>query len=279
MRRTKFIIAGLPFLLASTATFAADLAIPQTFSTAGPGYTLTATVGAVAFSLPAQGTGVINSGAGTFDPSTSPTAFGLEGGVGGSIDIGKAGDLTLSLGFNAFGEFATGSDTATDTYAGPGTVIIPGYTMPVGTITLTHTGVPSASSVIAGTAAVNQTATVSAGPPADAVGVKQPDANDFSLAIASIGPNGASYGAIASTAGGVFVGTGDLTGLKVTTTESQRVIYTGADINLAATGDLSAGATLQGYVGPSFRYLNQHTTTTTSVTPPAATVGTSGLRI
>jgi hypothetical protein len=52
MRRTPFIIAGLPLLLASTASFAADLGTPQTISTSGPGYTLTATGGVVAFGMP-----------------------------------------------------------------------------------------------------------------------------------------------------------------------------------------------------------------------------------
>jgi hypothetical protein len=154
--------------------------------------------------------------------------------------------------------------------------------MPVGKITLTNSGAPSASSIITGTGGIAVTDqnvhTTGGTPPADLLGVKQPAGlNTFGLGIASLGPNGASYGALASTAGGIFVGTGDLTGLKITTIESQRVVYTGADINLAATGDLSDGVTLQGYAGPSFRYLNQHNTIKTSVTPPAATVGTSGL--
>jgi hypothetical protein len=281
MRRTPFIIAGLPLLLASTASFAADLGTPQTISTSGPGYTLTATGGVVAFGMPSQGTGVINSGAGTFDPSTSPIDFGLMGALSGSVDVGKTGNTKLSIGFNVFGELATGSDIATDTYTGLGTVIVPGYTTPVGTITLTTTqgAVPASTSAITGTPVVgvddtNQTVS-GAGVNNDQIGVDQPPPpNAFSLGIATNKtPIAAAYGAIASTAGGIFVGTGNLSGLKVTTTESQSVFYGGADINLAATGDLSDGVTLQGYIGPSYKYLGQHNTTTTSIAPPAATVG------
>lgn len=281
MGRTPFIVAGLPFLLASTATFAADLGIPQTISTSGPGYTLTATGGVVAFGMPSQGTGVLNSGAGTFDPSTSPIDFGLMGGLSGSMDIGKTGNTKLSLGFNVFGALATGSDTATDTYSGLGTVIIPGYTTPVGTITLqtTQGGAPAARSVITGTPLIGADSTdlsaIASGPDNDQILVDQPPPPDaFSYGVATNKtPTAAAYGAIASTAGGIFVGTGNLSGLKLTTTESQSIFYGGADINLAAIGDLSDGVTLQGYIGPSYKYLGQHNTTTTSATPPTATVG------
>jgi len=276
MGRTPFIVAGLPFLLASTATFAADLGIPQSVTTSGPGYTLTATGGVVAFGMPSRDTGVVTAGAGTFDPSTSPIDFGLMGALSGSMDLGKSGNTNLTLGFNIFGALATGSDTATDTFTGPGVVIIPGYTAPnASNLTITTGGTPgvtSTSSVTAhnGTHNPSITADTTPGPgEQDAEALTQTEAGFvFQEASTRTTPSvadSAGYVGIADTSGGIFIGAGDLTGLKVSTTEQSTVFYTGADVTLGAGGNLDSGSSVQVYGGPSVRYLAQHNTTTTTV--------------
>lgn len=276
MGRTPFIVAGLPFLLASTATFAADLGIPQSVTTSGPGYTLTATGGVVAFGMPSRDTGVVTAGAGTFDPSTSPIDFGLMGALSGSMDLGKSGNTNLTLGFNIFGALATGSDTATDTFTGPGVVIIPGYTAPnASSLTITtsaNPGVASSSHVNATNGASTPAilADTGAGPGEQDVETVTPTTNGFVFEEASTRTtpgitDAMGYVGIADTSGGIFIGAGDLTGLKVSTTEQSTVFYTGADVTLGASGNLDSGPSVQVYGGPSVRYLSQHNVSTTSV--------------
>ena len=272
----KFIAAGLPILLATTGSFAADLG---KVSIAGPGYALSATEGVAAFSMPATDAGVNASGSGSFETGSSTFATGLQGGISGSVEIGKAGDASFSLGFNAFSTLASGSSLSTDKFTGAGTVVIPGYTTPAGSITLTTNSTPKATAAVAGTGALDQnvTATGGGGGTADAFGYV-PGANSFSMMDAShSATTGASYGAIATSAGGIFVGTGDLTGLKVTTTNTQSIVYNGADISFAATANPTEGMVLQGYVGPSYRFLSQHNATSITADIPAQTGAATGL--
>ena len=264
----KLALIGLPVLLSSTAAMAADLAKSAVVAS-GPGYSLSASGGVVGFMLPTQDTGVEASGNfSVADPTV--TALGLQGSLSGAFDLGTTGGARLSLGVDVFGAVASGTDSTVVTFNGPGTVVIPGYTTPAGTIDLTTGSGTATSTINGGAGSLGQTATVILGGHQDALGVKAP--GNFSLAVASTsGTNGAAYGAIGSTDGGIFIGTGDLTGLKVTTSETQSIIYGGADLSLAATGDVSDGMSLQGFVGPSYKYLHQSNTTATSVSIPALT--------
>lgn len=275
MTKTKFVIAALPVLLTSTGVMAADLGT-GTETVSGPGYTLSASMGVIAFGLPASDTGVLATGAfTTTDPDVNPV--GLDGSLSGQFDVGTTGGAKLSIGVDVFGAVAGGSHSTTETFTGPGTIQIDGYTIPtgIGSSLATSTGPGgSATAQVSGPAAVSQTATASGGLGAqDAIGVKQPDPNEFSLAVASVNAagNGSAYNGIASTSGGFFTGIGDLTGLKVTTTNSSQIFYGGADINLAATGNISTDTTLQASVGPSYKYLGQHNVSSTTAYIPAAT--------
>jgi len=269
----KFAIAALPALLVTSAAMAADMTQPQVVAQ-GPGYTLSATGGVIAFGLPAQDTGVNFSGNGTFDPTTNVNALGLQGGLSAAIGLSSNQNYDLSLGISVFGAMASGTSTVNSNFTGQGTVVIPGYTTPTGTIQL-NAGAGSARSQITGAGGLNSdtnTSTVFAnGGTSDALAANFPGGS-FSQGTASYTPtSGIATGAIASSEGGLYMATGDLSGLKVSSTESQSIIYGGADINLAASSNISENAVIQAYIGPSYRYLGQHNTTTISATAPALT--------
>lgn len=269
MKNVAIALVGLPALLASTAVLAADL--PKSAVVAsGPGYALSVSGGVIGFSMPTLDSSVEATGEYTVtDPGS---ALGMQGSLSGSFDLGTSGGAKLSLGVDVFGAMANGSQNSTITFTGPGTVVIPGYTTPSGTIELT-TGTGTGESDI-GSTTENQTVTegTSVSGEQDALGVKEGDGIfTYAATNGSVSAENAAYGAIASTEGGIFIGCGDLTGLSVTTKTSQQVIYGGADINLAATGDLGNGVSLQAYIGPSYKYLGQTNTTITSVTVPTAT--------
>ena len=268
MKSFGLVFAGLPLLLAPTATLAADLGV----SASGPGYTLTASGGFVAFGLPAQDTAVVDSGAGSFASTAAAiNALGFKGSLGGSFDLGVMDGAKLSIGGNVFGAIASGSSSAVDTFTGPGTVVISGYSTPAGSIALITGANPQSAISGTGAAAADQTITTS-GPSTDVIGAVQHAAGSaFSLAIASTNPSGAAHGAIATSAGGIFVGTGSLNDLTVATRDTQSLVYTGANISLSASGELADGAELQASVGPAFRRLGQHTTIITTVNIPSQT--------
>jgi hypothetical protein len=79
----------------------------------------------------------------------------------------------------------------------------------------------------------------------------------------------AAYGAVAATDGGVFFGAGDLTGLAISTSVDRKLTYSGVDLTLALS-TVTGAASMQGYVGPSYRLLRQSIHTTTRVDIPEA---------
>jgi hypothetical protein len=89
----------------------------------------------------------------------------------------------------------------------------------------------------------------------------------------------AAYGAIVGTDGSLFEGAGDLSGLKITTTQTSSIIYGGADVSLATAVSPDDGhGSFSLYGGPSYRYLSQKNRTVTDVNVPAVTnPGTSDL--
>jgi len=213
VNRAKFAIVALPALLTSTGVLAADLGKTAEVAS-GPGYTLSASMGVIAFGLPATDTGVLaNGNFTTTDPDSNPV--GLEGSLSGQFDIGTTGGAKLSIGVDVFGALAGGSHSTTETYTGSGFVQIPGYTLPAGGTINLGAGAGSAHYTIGGLG-VDQTASVNGGGLQDAIGVVEaPNAFSLGLASATAGNTGAAYGAIGSTTGGMFVAGGNLTGLKI----------------------------------------------------------------
>ena len=269
MRGLKIAIGVVPALLATTALVQAQ--------DAGGHYALSATGGVVALNLPDLSVPVFTGGGVTgFSNSLDSLALGALVGVSGSASLGAVGEYEASIGVSGFAALARRSIVSSQTLSGIGTVVIPGITTPPGTITLvTNQGAPSGSSDISGTATTDQTVAipVNGGGGQNAFGTVQDiPGQTFSLAAGhsfngAPANNAASYGAIASTAGGIFVGVGDLTGLKIETTSTNDILYAGADISFALSG-LANNAIVQGYAGPSYRFLGQRGKTTVSVDIP-----------
>lgn len=267
MNRMLVLGALLPALM-TTAAMAADMVEPQVVVEDAPAFTLTGTIGVVGFQLPDFDTGV-------FGINDDSLLWGGMIGVSGSGTVGNAGgDWDVVLGVNAFAAFAGGSSSSTETFTGPGTVYITGLSTPTSgdeialnaganpvTANITHTNPAGGGSVTALSAATGANNNVTSVVPSGA-------SNGFTLGAVTTnvgGTNDAAYGAIADSSGGIFVGTGDISGLSVTTDVSRKVIYTGADVTLGLSGSVGDGAAAEVYVGPSYRGLFQTNTTDVTV--------------
>jgi hypothetical protein len=236
----------------------------QTVSETDGYFSLSATAGGVVMNLP--------DGGGWFEgegiEESDDLLFGGMIGVSASAGLGKMGDLDAFVGFNAFGAYATGNFFKSHEFTGPGVVIIQGGAGPnLGSIGITTSsgggayGASMAASntspqgggtgvgiAIAGVAGSQDSAIVSANGQSFIWGGASGDA-----------PNNraAAYAAIADTNGGVFIAAGDLDGLAIDMAYMTEVIYAGADLTFGLSGVHDNGVVLQGYAGPSYRYLSQ----------------------
>ncbi|HEV7277104.1 MAG TPA: hypothetical protein VGN80_12530 [Devosiaceae bacterium] len=269
-------MAFIPTLLASTAVSAADLnlVIDETVEEQPAGYALGVTAGVVVLDLPSFAAPVFVDGDVDFDGENDPLAVGGLFGLSASTVVGHHGDSAVSVGISGFLALGSGSTNNTQTLSGEGSVIISGLSTPTGVITLeTDPATPSAESDISGTTeGVDQNVFVSGGGTINAWGAEQDLPGDsFSLAGAqtdAVAGAAAAWGAIASEEGGVFVGVGDLDGLEITTDVRNEFLYGGADLTVALSNAAGEGVALQGYVGPSYRFLGQRGTTTITVDIP-----------
>lgn len=255
MRLHGAIIGGLVAgLLCSTAAVAQD----------GSGYSAGFTVGGIGFLMPDfEAPGVITDGVGGVEATHQVMLFG--GVLAGSWATPLSDDGRTILGKSGFMAIGVGNSTMTVTLDGQGTLFLPGYTTPTGTIEVNASypggSDPTASASISGTSGGVGDQTVSApantGGSQNAWGATQPNASNFSLAggatLNDTTDSGFAFGAIASTEGGVFLATGDLTGVVVTSSLDSTVVYGGIDLSIARAGE----GNIQGYVGPSYRYLKQ----------------------
>ncbi|HVX56714.1 MAG TPA: hypothetical protein VHA37_03200 [Candidatus Saccharimonadales bacterium] len=282
MSKTKFAIAALPALLLSSAAVAADLGQP-----AAPDLqrAFSLGVGVVGFDLPDRTDGIGGS-----DPGT---AVGVSLSGAASFGIGHTDDYDVLLGINAFWDMGGGGSTSTQTFSGPGVVVVPGYTTPAGTTIQLGLAKDAGASTVTpsvtdtnhnpqGSNAVLITPLVT---PADIGGTANgfgvtPSGDGSSFVFGGLtgdGPNqkGLVFGSAAATDGGVFIAAGDLDGLSITTNSSQSISYGGADITLALAKANDGTTSFQGYVGPSYRHLGQHDDTKVSVNIPELDVGST----
>jgi hypothetical protein len=267
---------ALTSVLLPLQAHAADMAAPA----AAPDVTFAFTTGAVDFVLPARQTGVFSSGNGSFNNTNSAGLIGGQIGVSANKDLGAYGDFDLAVGANAFVDVVHASSGVTDSFTGPGVVVIPGYTTPANTtISLATNGASTsnpASADVSHTSPGNELENVDLASNLSgtvdqwAATTQSPDSFALGAITSQHGAVNAAgaYGAVGATDGGIFIGSGDLTGLKVTTITTTDLIYTGMDITGSASGKPANGMVFQVYGGPSYRYLNDHTDTVTSVDIP-----------
>ncbi|WP_029041692.1 hypothetical protein [Cucumibacter marinus] len=254
MRLHGAVIGGLVAgLMCSTAAVAQD----------GSGYSAGFTVGGIGFLMPDyEAPGVITDGVGGVEATHQVMLFG--GVLAGSWATPLSDDGRTLLGKSGFMAIGVGNSTMNVTLDGQGTLFLPGYTTPTGTIEVnasyTGGGTVTSDAVISGTGGDGSSDLDNAGSGAqDGWGANQ-SGSAFTLFgggtfndPADIDDLAFAFGAIASTEGGVFLATGDLTGVEITSSLDSTVVYGGIDLSIARAGE----GNIQGYVGPSYRYLKQ----------------------
>lgn len=242
------------------------------------------TVGPSFFALPDLETGTVTDGEGSFSPAVDGNGMGANVGLSAGISIGKVGNFDAGIGLSGFATIGKSRNTALQSFAGPGILTIGGYTTPgnadIALTTDSAAGNSAASANIIHANPQGGGEVISVANPLNPAGT----VNNYGVSVAS-GDNSfglagvvtqqgavngaAAYGAVAATDGGVFFGAGDLTGLSVTTDVTRHLIYSGADLTVAMSNS-SGAMSLQGYVGPSYRLLNQAIRSTTTIDIPGA---------
>lgn len=273
----KFYAVMLSTALVTNCSFAQDL----------PSKSFGMTIGPQVFALPNIDTGVAHSGAGNFSPMVSGTGLGSSFGFSGGFSAGEIKGVDVSIGVSGFASFGHAENTVIDRFTGAGTLSIAGYTTPGNaSIDLVTNSTPGNS---AASAAINHVNPQGGG---EVITVDNPlngggSVNNYGATVAggnaSFGLAGvatqqgavngaAAFGAVGASDGGVFLASGDLTGLAVATDVTRNILFTGADLSVAFSGN-EGSLSFQGYVGPSYRLLDQRITTTTTVDVAEAGAG------
>lgn len=266
MKSSKVLLA-VSFLLGTTAlVHAADPAQQVYIDDAHPFFSITGTVGGVVMDLP-DGGGLF-LGEGADDPND--LLFGGTVGISAAAGTGDIFGLQSFVGLNLFGTYAYGDFNKTSAFTGPGVVVMQGGAGPeFATISIgTSSDAVSASASVnsfhinpqaGGEAAVVSGAT--AAPGAQDVAYTSfgtGDSFQWGGVQTGVGATGSAtaYAALADTNGGVFIAAGNLDGLTLTQDYTTQAFYAGGDVTFGVTGQ-NGTTTLQGYVGPSYRYLQQ----------------------
>lgn len=271
--KTNRILLAVPALLCSTAlVYAADMPRQvQYIDDAHPLFTLTGTVGGVVMDLP-DGGGLFQ-GEGANDPND--LLLGGTIGLSGTAGVGEVlGGLQGFIGFNTFATYAYGDYKKTSSFTGTGVVVMQGGAGPnLGSITITTSsdaGSGHADLTALNTSPQNGNIAVNAAAfsntPPDAVDgpFVSPNGQSFiwggvQTSVDGAGGSATAYAAIADTNGGVFVAAGNLDGLTLTQSYTTEAFYAGGDLTFGIAGQ-NGTTSLQGYVGPSYRYLAQRNT-------------------
>jgi len=228
------------------------------------------TAGVGGFYFPEMTSGVSASNTTAFDSGFDASTLGPSLALSGSVALDPFNGLDAAIGWSGFATLGHIGYSGTETFTGPGVVVIPGMTLPGNsTISLTTSsggGVAAANSTITNNnpeggfsnTIVNQPA----GGGVNNIAAVTPSAGNDSFTYGGVvtdgaGNSAASYAAIGASDGGIFIGAGDLTGLKISTDFSMDVVYTGADVSLSLSGIVNERTAVQVYAGPSYRYLSQ----------------------
>jgi hypothetical protein len=199
------------------------------------------------------------------------------------VSLDPFNGLDAAIGWSGFATMGHVGFTGTETFTGPGVVVIPGITTPgnssISLTTSSGGGLAAANSTITNNnpegGSSNTAIDSTAGGGIDAAAVT-PSAGRDSFTYAGVVGNGpgnaaAAYAAIGASDGGIFIGAGDLTGLKISSNFSMDIVYTGADMSVTLSGVVNERTAVQVYAGPSYRYLSQSGESTLSVDIPEVT--------
>ena len=260
----------VPSLLASSVALAQD---PT------PHFALSLGGGVAAFNLPSGQNGVQYGGNAQVTGTNGQWEIGETANISGAIDLGTINNLQTFLGISAFGTYANGNFASTQNFSGEGFVAIPGLSTPSNaSITLnTSRGPGSASAGVSANDTTPQgdvlsdTSSANSGGTQTAAFVDTPGSHDSfimggSNAQASSNSTALAYAGIADSSGNIFIATGDLDGLSISTSTRNTVLYSGLDLTLGVGGNADDKTSVQAYAGPSYRNISQWNSTTSSLT-------------
>jgi len=272
MKSSRILLAASALLCSTALVHAADPPQAVYIDDVHPFFTLTGTVGGVVMDLP-DGGGLFE-GEGANDPND--LLLGGTIGLSGTAGVGEVlGGLQGFIGFNTFATYAYGNYNKTSSFTGTGVVVMQGGAGPnLASITIT-----TSSDGDEGHAAVsiNHTNPQGGGEAANVTGdTVAPGAQDAPFATSAAtgnsfqwggvqtrvdgdGGSATAYAAVADTNGGVFIAAGNLDGLTLTQSYTTEAFYAGGDLTFGIAGQ-NGSTSLQGYVGPSYRYLAQRNT-------------------
>ena len=206
--------------------------------------------------------------------------YGITLGFSASTALGQWGDVDAYVGLSGFATFVTGDFSKTYDFTGPGVVIVQGGAGPnLGAISIATSSSPGdADSSVSITDVSPQgnvpiVGLVAGSGPAPSVqdvtfvsGAGQSFAWGGAQTLVSVSDaRAAAYAAIADTNGGIFIAAGNLDGLSIGTTYRTEALYGGGDLTFGISGRGDGDVTLQGYVGPSYRYLGQRNSSTSAI--------------
>ncbi len=211
-------------------------------------------------------------------PSFSTGAFGhvangsmIGATAGGTFGarVGAMGNWDVLVGVSAFGGGGSAHQSWTDTFtAADSAVIITGLSTPAAPAAIDlNQGPGTADSNITGPGGATISVTA-AGATDNAAGVT-PDGTGFLVSSAVTGAaTGAAYAGIGSSSGGIFIASGDIDGLEITTDVQQNLMYWGTDVTIGLQGSPDGQNVVQLYAGPSIKQLTQGIVTTLDVDIP-----------
>ncbi len=281
MKSNRFLIA-VPFLLGTTAlALAADPA--QTVypvDDAHGFFSLSGTVGGVVMDLPDGGGLFLGEGADDANDWLLGGTLGLSAAVGTGPVLG---DLQGFIGLNLFGTYAYADVNKTSAFTGPGVIVMQGGAGPFAS-TISISTSSNATDAFANLSSTHDNgqgggesfdvnAATNGGPGAQDVPYTSNGGvgNSFqwggvqtNVDLSSPGGSATAYAALADETGGVFIAAGNLDGLNLTQSYRTEALYLGGDVTFGVSGQNDT-TTLQGYVGPSYRYLAQRNSSTSTL--------------
>lgn len=248
-------------------------------------YSLTG--GVMGMTLPSLPSGVVDA-TGTVSASGGQTAFGPMIGIDLGRKLGRVGDFDIAGNLSFFIGTLSSSGTAVTNLSGPGTVRFSSNTQSTATIDLTTSttgGTADSDAVVNLTVPggfANQHQTVQSLPGQNAVSnwAVTLTSDNTGVVFGGVTTNGSTpsataVGAAADPTGFTFVGTGDLSGLKVTTTTTRSVVYMGADAAIGFSPPSIDSTSFTPYASLGYRLLRQNTDSRTTFDLPTPS-GTGG---
>lgn len=271
-------LAALPALAQDQAAASRD---PYIYSVSG---------GIMGMTLPSLPSGVVDA-TGEVSASGNQTAVGPMIGIDLGRKLGRVGDFDIVGNLSFFIGTLSSSGTAVREFSGPGTVRLSSNTQSTAAINLT-TSTPGGGAagvadvtltVPGGSAHVNQTSSSPPGNNAVAGFGVTLTTDNTGVVFAGVATNGATpgaaaFGAAADPTGLTLLGTGDLTGLRVTTETTRSVVYTGADGSIGLSIPSVDATSFTPYASIGYRLLRQELDSRTRFELPVPP-GTAGFPV